>query len=208
MSKMKRPLIKWEKIFKNYIFKKWLISKIYKELIQHNIKKKNLDLKMGRRLSWAFFQRRHRDDQQIHEKMFNINNHQGNANQTHNEISSHTCKKVCMCDQLCPTFYDPMDCSSPGSSVHGIFQARKLEWVAISSSRGSSWPRDRTCVFCLERQILYQWAMWEVPCQNSCYQKTISTGRDVEKRNVFSQYNSTTMYCRWDYKLVSRYGKR
>ena len=84
MSKMKRPLIKWEKIFTNYIFKKWLISKIYKELIQHNIKKKkNLDLKMGRRLSQAFFQRRHRDDQQIHEKMFNINNHQGNANQTH-----------------------------------------------------------------------------------------------------------------------------
>ena len=40
MSKMKRPLIKWEKIFTNYIFKKWLISKIYKELIQHNIKKK------------------------------------------------------------------------------------------------------------------------------------------------------------------------
>ena len=112
---------------------------------------------MGRRRSWAFFQRRQRDDQQIHEKMFNINNHQGNANQTHNEISSHTCKKVCMCDQLCPTFYDPMDCSSPGSSVHGIFQARKLEWVAISSSRGSSWPRDRTSfswVSHISRQIL------------------------------------------------------
>ena len=40
--------------------------------------------------------------------------------------------------QLCPTLSDPMDCSLPGSSVHGIFQARVLEWVTISSSRGSS----------------------------------------------------------------------
>ena len=41
---------------------------------------------------------------------------------------------------------DPMDYSLPGSSVHGVFQARVLEWVAISCSRGSSWPRDRTQV--------------------------------------------------------------
>ena len=42
--------------------------------------------------------------------------------------------------QLCPTLCDPMDCSPLGSSIHGIFQARILEWVAISFSRGSSWP--------------------------------------------------------------------
>ena len=48
--------------------------------------------------------------------------------------------------QLCPTLCDPMDCSPPGSSMHGIFQARVLEWVAISFSRGSSWPKDRTRV--------------------------------------------------------------
>ena len=48
--------------------------------------------------------------------------------------------------QSCPTLYDPMDCSLPGSSVHGIFQARILEWVAISFSRGSSRPRDHTWV--------------------------------------------------------------
>ena len=41
-------------------------------------------------------------------------------------------------DQLCPTLCDPMDCSPPGFSVHGILQARILEWVAISFSRGSS----------------------------------------------------------------------
>ena len=48
--------------------------------------------------------------------------------------------------QSCPTLCDPMDCSLPGFSVHGIFQVRVLEWVAISFSRGSSWPRDRTQV--------------------------------------------------------------
>ena len=46
------------------------------------------------------------------------------------------------------TLSDPMDCSPPGSSVHGIFQARILEWVAMPSSRGSFWPRDRTCHSC------------------------------------------------------------
>ena len=49
--------------------------------------------------------------------------------------------------QLCPNLCNPMDCSLPGSSVHGIFQARVLEWVAISFSRGSSRPRDRAWVF-------------------------------------------------------------
>ena len=48
--------------------------------------------------------------------------------------------------KLCPTLCDPMDCSLPHSSVHEIFQARVLEWVAISFSRGSSWPRDQTPV--------------------------------------------------------------
>ena len=48
--------------------------------------------------------------------------------------------------QSCPTLCDPMDCSPPGSSVHGIFQARILEWVAMLSSRRSPRPRDRTCV--------------------------------------------------------------
>ena len=50
---------------------------------------------------------------------------------------------VCMCAQLCPTLCKPMDCSPPGSSVHGISQARLLKWVAISFSRGSSQSRDR-----------------------------------------------------------------
>ena len=53
---------------------------------------------------------------------------------------------VCEVIQLCPTLCDSMDWSLPGSSIHGIFQARVLEWVAISFSSGSSQPRDQTQV--------------------------------------------------------------
>ena len=51
--------------------------------------------------------------------------------------------------QSCPSLCDPMDCSPPGSSAHGILQARILEWVAIPFSRGSSRPRDQTQVSCI-----------------------------------------------------------
>ena len=51
--------------------------------------------------------------------------------------------------QSCPTLCDPMDCSLQGSSVHEIFQARILEWVAISFSRRSSQPGDQTRVSCI-----------------------------------------------------------
>ena len=58
------------------------------------------------------------------------------------------------------TLFSPIDYSMPGSPVHRIFQARILEWVAISLSRGSSWPRDWTHVSCIGRWILYRWATW------------------------------------------------
>ena len=61
----------------------------------------------------------------------------------------------CLVAKLCLTLCDPMDCSLLGSSVHGILQARILEWVAISFTRGSSQPRDRTHVSCIGRWILY-----------------------------------------------------
>ena len=56
-------------------------------------------------------------------------------------------QRVFVCAQLSPTWCDPMDCSLPGSSIHRILQVRILEWIAISFSRGSSWPRDWTHVF-------------------------------------------------------------
>ena len=52
----------------------------------------------------------------------------------------------CLVIKSCPTVWDPLDCSTPSSSVHGIFQSRILEWVAISYTRGFSWPRDQTHV--------------------------------------------------------------
>ena len=60
--------------------------------------------------------------------------------------------------QLCPTLCDPMDCSLPGSSVHGILQARILEWVAIPFFRGSSQPRDWTQVSCIAGGFFTIWA--------------------------------------------------
>ena len=57
--------------------------------------------------------------------------------------------------QSCPTLCNPMDCSPPDSSVHGILQARLLEWVAIPFFKESSQTRDRTRVFCIAGKILY-----------------------------------------------------
>ena len=57
--------------------------------------------------------------------------------------------------QSCLTLCDPMDYSLPSSSIHGILQARVLEWVAISFSRGSSWPGDWTQVSCIAGRFLY-----------------------------------------------------
>ena len=63
--------------------------------------------------------------------------------------------------QSCPTLCDPMDCSLSGSSVHGIFQARVLEWIAISFSRGTSWPRNRTWVSHIAGRHFTVWATRE-----------------------------------------------
>ena len=64
--------------------------------------------------------------------------------------------------QSCPTLCDPMDCSPPGSSVRGIFQAKILEWVAVPSSRGSFRPGDRTRVSCIAGRFFTIWVTREV----------------------------------------------
>ena len=66
--------------------------------------------------------------------------------------------------QSCLTLGYPRYCSPPGSSVHGIFPEGTLEWVAISSSRESSQPRDWTCVSSIaDRFFTTDWATWEAP---------------------------------------------
>ena len=63
-------------------------------------------------------------------------------------VQHHRHRSCSLVTQSCPTLCNPMDCSPPGSSVHGVLQARILERVAISSSRGSSWPRDQMHTSC------------------------------------------------------------
>ena len=78
-------------------------------------------------------------------------------------------------------FCDPMDHNPPGYSVHGILQARILEWVAVSSSRASSQPRDQTrvsYVSCMGRQGLYHWCqlgnpVWEKLCTKMMFLKHV-----------------------------------
>ena len=69
----------------------------------------------------------------------------------------------------CLTLCDPMDCSLSGSSVHGILQARILEWVAISFSRGSSWPRDRTWVSSTANRLSIIWAIREISLKTASF---------------------------------------
>ena len=79
------------------------------------------------------------------------------------------CEKIgqvgmCSVIPLCPTLCDPMDCSPPGSSVHGILQARILEEVAISHSRGSSQP-GKICVLDLCLLHLLHWQVDSLPSE-------------------------------------------
>ena len=69
--------------------------------------------------------------------------------------------------QLCPTLCHPVDCSPPGSSVRGILQARILEWVAISSSRGSNTPLD-TCTISFY-PFLYWWTLFLSALRENCF---------------------------------------
>ena len=87
--------------------------------------------------------------------------------------------------QSCPTLCDPMDCILPGSSVHGIFQAIVLEWIAISFSRGSSQPRDWTQVnHIVDIRILIHFVV------QHCKSKTTAT----EKKNTSNTYWIIILY--------------
>ena len=71
--------------------------------------------------------------------------------------------------QSCPTLYDPMDCSQPSSFVHGILQARILQWVAISFSRRSSQPRDQNRVSCITGIFYYHLSHQGSPTVCVCF---------------------------------------
>ena len=102
------------------------LSKIYKQLIQLNIKKK-----------------RNKQD---------VNNRSIQEKGRWSEVA-----------QSCPTLHDPIDCSLPGSFIHGIFQARILELVAISFPKGFFQPRSWTRISCTAGRLFTVWATREPP---------------------------------------------
>ena len=82
---------------------------------------------------------------------------------------------LCLVVQLCLTLCDPMDCSPPGSSVHGISQTRILECAAMPSSRGSSWSRDQTQVSCTAGRFFIVWVTREAPiCRILNFKRALS----------------------------------
>ena len=107
---------------------------------------------------------------------------------------------------VCPTLCDPMGCSLPGSSVHGILHARILELNAISSSRGSSWPRDQTCPPCIDREILYHQLTWEVPIpKNSGTMHCIKLMLKSDKKSnikILAKIFASTCLCVFPYKFT------
>ena len=101
----------------------------------------------------------------------------------------------CWVSQSCPAQCDPTDCSPPGSSVHGILQARILEWVAIpfSSCHLPSWPRDQTQVSCIACRFFIVWATWEAMKENFQTKMTQMSGCNLKKTSQF-----------WDRLMCSR----
>ena len=106
---------------------------------------------------------------------------------------------------LCPTLCHPTDCGPPGSSVHGILQARTLEWVAISSSRGSSWPRDQahvSCISCIARGFFATGPLGKPliilsSCKSSC-KKSLKIIADGSKPLCFELFG---------YKVIGKWNK-
>ena len=101
---------------------------------------------------------------------------------------------LCLVVQSYLTLCDFVDCSPPGSSLYGILQARILEWVALSSSRGSSWPRDWayvSCGSCIAGGFFYHWATWEAPMKYYC-SPTPNQTQSGQLPVLIYQYNGNT----------------
>ena len=107
--------------------------------------------------------------------------------------SDKPCMSVCVCVRVCVLshvrLFDTPDYTLPGSSVHGVFQARILEWVAIYSSRGSSPPRDWarvSCISCIGRWILYHCTNWVVADKPYCSLKSQKTVQFIYSKKILT----------------------
>ena len=107
-------------------------------------------------------------------------------------------------------FYDRMDCSPPGSSVHEILQARIPEWAGIPSSRGSSWLRDQTCISLIGRQILlplshlpWVWCLFNLQSRSRLSLASIQLHQSDDDYVVFSSFDIALSKTRIDFGSYS-----
>ena len=114
---------------------------------------------------------------------------------------SHQTRLFRLVAELCPTFFNPMDCSPPGSSVHGILQARILEWNAIPFSRGSSQARDWTWISCIACRFFTDWATGKPFQVIKCLKKQVGDGYLQECETVMT--NSQWLKSRRNFVLVA-----
>ena len=103
--------------------------------------------------------------------------------------------------QSCPTLCNPMDCRLPRSSLHGISQARILEWVAISFSRLSSQPRDRSWVSCISGRFFTIWATREA--LRSADNTTVMAESEEELKSLSVKWSSNAVQCSASLSVVS-----
>ena len=103
--------------------------------------------------------------------------------------------------QSCPTLCNPMDCSLPRSSLHGISQARILEWVAISFSRLSSQPRDRSWVSCIAGRFFNIWATRET--LRYADNTTVKAESEEELKSLSMKWSSSAVQCSASGSVVS-----
>ena len=115
----------------------------------------------------------------------------------------HFRQRACSVTHSYPVLYDPMDCSPPGSSVHGVFQARITEWLAISSSRRPSQPRDRIRIFCIGRWFLYHFTTGEAPAfQISHTIKTKQAGINRYRRRCKNSRKMKNTFCFFFFNFI------
>ena len=117
---------------------------------------------------------------------------------------THTSMCVCLVTQLCPTLWDPMDCSPSVFSIHGDSPSRILEWVAMPSSRESSQPRDWTQVSCIAGGFFTDWTTREAPCISKLGQigngsSNIYIAIEVTTTRIKNRNRLQSMYRRSDY---------